>query len=179
MNLLLATLFACFLLQRLAIVAHGGEYLHALLNCCRISFLYMFVPAEILQPPSSKLVAENARPVFFCTAIGDLYWEVDGETISSFSLASLNERGIFFEYDYGPRSSNFVNSSVQVRASVENNQTVLTCIAVTGSVSVNASATLTIAGTSQSHNYIDSLNVIIQIILLALICFMQVSAMNP
>ena len=101
---------------------------------------------EILQGPVSQLAPLNSTATFFCRARGDLViWYINGDPVDYRSLGSLLQRGFTFVDINAPPE---VNKTMNVTASLQNNNTNINCgiLIGQGQREQSATANLLVAG---------------------------------
>ena len=100
---------------------------------------------EILQGPVSQLAPVNSTVTFFCHARGNLIsWYINGDLVWYKNEGSLRQRGFtFVNVDDTPPE---VNITVSVTATLQNNNTNITCGDAIGRGEQSATASLLIAG---------------------------------
>ena len=116
-------------------------------------FFFQFVPfpslteISILQGPVSQLVPLNSKATFFCRASGDLViWYINGDPVdyrNGGNGGSLRQRGFtFIDINVPPE----VNKTMSVTASLQNNNTNISCGSTLRQGEQSATASLLVAG---------------------------------
>ena len=117
----------------------------------KLIFFFQFVPfpslTEILQGPMSQLVPLNGKATFFCRASGDLViWYINGDPVdyrNGGNGGSLRQRGFtFIDINVPPE----VNKTMSVTASLQNNNTNISCGSALRQGEQSATASLLVAG---------------------------------
>ena len=100
--------------------------------------------------PVSKLAALGSNASFSChSGLGETFWLIDGVILRTEQRESFEERGFIANPDSSNEGSQAVNKSMNVLASVENNNTIISCLALgtgPGQPHFSENATLTVAG---------------------------------
>jgi len=90
---------------------------------------------------------------FSCHGVGDIFWRINGVPVKPYNADYFKQRGVSVNshVDYGQFNggSLTVNTSMNVLASVQNNNTNISCVAAAigqGGGAFSDNATLTVAG---------------------------------
>jgi len=102
---------------------------------------------------SLKVAALGSNASFSCHGVGDIFWLINGVPMTPYNEDYFEQRGIIIHSDmnYGQFNggSLTVNTSMNVLASVQNNNTNISCVAAgigQGGGTFSENATLTVAG---------------------------------
>ncbi len=98
---------------------------------------------DILEHPQSTSVIVGSAANFSCTAVGHVFWEING-----MQAATDPEREMFANNGIFVPPSTYATSTVIINATAANNGTTLRCfVEATTIVNITDLATLTIQGT--------------------------------
>ena len=115
-----------------------------------LNFIPFLTLTEILQGPVSQLAPVNSTVTFFCHARGDLItWYINGDIVDYRNEGSLRQRGFTFVDINSPPE---VYKTMSVSASLQNNNTNITCGATLGQGNRSPTANLLVAGKQLSNS---------------------------